>query len=242
VQVKAGGREGYSCTMKLYTVMSSASASASSAFKALVVRVLVALCLGDGLVGATGVEHIALLFDGAGLFVDLCAAVAKGTRLELALDRDGAVAAETLAHVNHALFAFGIALLELLTLRGQRILERRAQTVAGLVALDHDAVAILQAKRQRGACGGLVRLGVCSRRGWSSVRMSLHDCGMVAVRVAGPGETWGRHGRRQHSSHVTCRMSRVGQMLGAAAAESHVSALRCPYDDAWTQTDGQRER
>jgi lysosomal acid lipase/cholesteryl ester hydrolase len=30
-------------------------------------------------------------------------------------------------------------------------------------------------------------------------------------------------------------MSRVGQMLGIAA-ESHVSALRCRYDDAWTQT------
>jgi hypothetical protein len=187
VQVKAGGQEGYSCTVKLYTIM----ASASSAFKALVVRVLVALCLGDGLVGAAGVEHIALLLDGAGLFVDLCAAVAKGARLELALDRDGAVATEALAHVNHALFAFGIALLQLLALRGQRVLERRAQTVAGLVALDHDAVAVLQAEGQRGACGWWVRLGrAASVYGiWSSVRMSLHDCGMVAGCVAGPG--WG---------------------------------------------------
>jgi hypothetical protein len=182
VQVKAGDREGYSCTMKLYTIM------ASSALKALVVRVLVALCLGDGLVGAAGVEHIALLFDGAGLFVDLCAAVAKGARLELALDRDGTVAAEAFAHVNHALFALGIALLQLLALRGQGVLERRAQTVAGLVALDHDAVTVLQAERQRGACGWRVRLVLCSGRVWSSVRMSLHDCGIVAVCVADPGE------------------------------------------------------
>jgi hypothetical protein len=126
--------------------------------QALVLRVLVALGLLDVLARAPRVQHVALLLDRARLLVLHGAAVAKGARLELARHSNGAVAAESLAHVDHALLALGVALLQLLALRGEGVLERRPQTLARRVALDHDAVAVLQAEGERGACGELAGL------------------------------------------------------------------------------------
>lgn len=117
-----------------------------------VVWIFITLCLLDALVGAASIEHVSLLFDGACLLVGLGTALAKGARLQLALDSDRPVAAKPLAHIDHAFFAFCIALLELLALGGEGVFEGRAQTVAGRVPLNHYAVAVLEAKSQGGAC------------------------------------------------------------------------------------------
>jgi hypothetical protein len=117
----------------------------------LVLWVLVALGLLDIFVRPPRVEHVSLLLHGARLLVRLGSSLPKGARLELARDGDGPVAAEALAHVDHALFAFGVAFLQLLALGGQRVLEGWAQTFAGRVSVDHDAVAILEAECQRSA-------------------------------------------------------------------------------------------
>jgi hypothetical protein len=125
--------------------------------QALVLGVLVALGLLDVLARAPRVQHVALLLNRACLLVFHGAAMAEGARLELAGHGNGPVSAESLAHVDHALLALGVALLQLLALRREGVLERRPQTLARRVALDHDAVAVLQAEGQRGACGGVSR-------------------------------------------------------------------------------------
>lgn len=106
------------------------------------------------LVRPSGIQHVALLFDGALLLILLRPAVTEGARLQLALDTDGSVATEALAHVDLALFAFGVSLLELLALGGKRVFERRTKAVAGLIPLDHDAVGVLEAEGERRACNG----------------------------------------------------------------------------------------
>lgn len=58
---------------------------------------------------------------------------------------DGHVAAEALAHVDHAALALAKALLELLALCRQLVDEGRAEAVGGRVALEHDAVGFLEA-------------------------------------------------------------------------------------------------
>jgi len=119
--------------------------------QALVLWILIALGLLDVFVRPPRVEHVSLLLHGARLLVRLGAALAKCARLELAWHGNGPVAAEALAHVNHALFALGVALLQLLALGGEGVFEGRAQTFAGRVSVDHDAVAILEAECQRSA-------------------------------------------------------------------------------------------
>jgi hypothetical protein len=54
------------------------------------------------------------------------------------------VAAESLAHVNHAALALAKAALELLTLGGEGLEEGRREAFEGRVAGDEDAVRILQ--------------------------------------------------------------------------------------------------
>ena len=55
------------------------------------------------------------------------------------------VAAESLAHVNHAAFALAKAALELLALCGEGLEEGRREAFEGRVAGDEDALRILQA-------------------------------------------------------------------------------------------------
>ena len=55
------------------------------------------------------------------------------------------VAAESLAHVNHAAFALAKAALELLALCGEGLEEGRREAFEGGVAGNEDAVRILQA-------------------------------------------------------------------------------------------------
>ena len=62
--------------------------------------------------------------------------------LDLQAHADGLVAPEALAHVDHALLALTVAVLQLLALRRQRVDEWRAQAVARFVALDEDAVGV----------------------------------------------------------------------------------------------------
>jgi hypothetical protein len=119
--------------------------------QALVVWILIALGLLDIFIRAAGVEHVPLLLNGARLLVCLGSSLAKCARLELSLDGDGSVAAEPLAHVNHAFFAFGVPLLQLLALGGERVFEGWTQTFAWRVPVDHYAVAILEAECQRSA-------------------------------------------------------------------------------------------
>jgi hypothetical protein len=45
--------------------------------------------------------------------------------------------------------------LQLLALRGECVFKRRAEAIAGGVALDHYAVAVLEAECQSGACGSI---------------------------------------------------------------------------------------
>lgn len=73
------------------------------------------------------------------------------TRLQLRRDRDGLVAPEALAHINHALLALAVAALQLLALSGERVGEWRAQAVDGFVAVHEHAVRVLEALRERGA-------------------------------------------------------------------------------------------
>jgi len=119
--------------------------------EAFVFRVLVAFCLFDVLVWPTCIQHVSLLLDRARLFIRLGSSLAKCARFQLALDGDWPVAAEPLPHIDHALFALGVAFLQLLALCRERVFEGWAETIAGRVSLDHYAVAVLQAKSQRGA-------------------------------------------------------------------------------------------
>jgi hypothetical protein len=78
-------------------------------------------------------------------------------RLQLPLHGDWPVASEPLAHVDHALFALGVALLQLLALCGERVFQRWSQAVAGAVAFDKDTVAVLQAECKGCSCGVVSR-------------------------------------------------------------------------------------
>ncbi len=66
--------------------------------------------------------------------------------------RGGLVAAEALSHVDHAAAAFAVGLLELLALCRERVDVLGAQALERRVSLDHDAVGLLEAERQRGSC------------------------------------------------------------------------------------------
>jgi hypothetical protein len=127
-----------------------------SPVQALVLRILVALALFDILCGPSRIQHVPLLLNCARLFVLHRSALAECARLELALHGNGSITAEALAHIDHALLALGVALLQLLALGRQGVFEGRAQTFAGAVPLDHDAVAVLQAKGQCSTCSELV--------------------------------------------------------------------------------------
>jgi hypothetical protein len=60
-------------------------------------------------------------------------------------DADGLVAAEALAHVDHAALALAEAALELLALGREGFEEGRGEAFEGRVAGDEDAVAVLEA-------------------------------------------------------------------------------------------------
>jgi hypothetical protein len=67
-----------------------------------------------------------------------------GASLNLDTIRHWLVTAKPLAHVNESAFAFSITLFQLLAARGQCVDEWRSQAIGCCVALDHDAVALLQ--------------------------------------------------------------------------------------------------
>ena len=73
--------------------------------------------------------------------------LARSAAFELVAHADGLVAAEALAHVDHAALALTEAALELLALRGEGVDERRGEAFEGRVAGDEDAVAVLEALR-----------------------------------------------------------------------------------------------
>ena len=108
------------------------------------------------------------------------------SRLQFLRVGNGLVAPEALPHVDHAALALAIAVFELLALGGQGVGEGRAEAVGGGVAVDEDAVAVLEAEGQCRACGKRVR-GKRFRVRWESegVRMSLQEDGMAVVRFDG---------------------------------------------------------
>ncbi len=53
---------------------------------------------------------------------------------------NGLIPSEPFPHINHAAFAFAIALFELLTAGGETVEKRRAETVYRFIALDKYAV------------------------------------------------------------------------------------------------------
>lgn len=65
--------------------------------------------------------------------------------LELQTRRDGRIAAESFPHIHEPAPAFFESHFQLLALRRQGVEERRLEAFEGRVALDHDAVAVLQA-------------------------------------------------------------------------------------------------
>lgn len=69
--------------------------------------------------------------------------------LEL-LEGDGLVAAESLAHVDHASPAVTEGSLELLALGRKGVDERRTEAVGGRVSVHHNALGLLEALRQGG--------------------------------------------------------------------------------------------
>lgn len=77
---------------------------------------------------------------------------ARALRALHGLVRNGRVAAEALAHVDHAALALAVALFQLLALQRECVDEGLAQAVGGFVAMDHDAVGLLEAFGQRLAC------------------------------------------------------------------------------------------
>jgi len=96
------------------------------------------------------IKHIPPLLNGAPLLIALAPALPERAGLQLALHGDRPVAAKALAHVDHAFFALCVAFLQLLALGGECVFEGRAETVAGGVALEHDAVAVLEAEGEGG--------------------------------------------------------------------------------------------
>jgi hypothetical protein len=163
-----------SLTFHISTCPSSSSLLARVLVTAL--AALVALGLVHALVRAACVEHVASLLHGARLLVGLGSALAKGTRLELTLDSDGPVAAEALSHIDHAPFALGIALLQLLALGRECVFERRAEAVAGGVAVDLGSPSVV--------CGGGVRV---------QVRGKYHDAvGVLEAEGQGSADVFAR--------------------------------------------------
>jgi hypothetical protein len=65
---------------------------------------------------------------------------------------DRFVASETFSHVDKASLALPVSVLELLALRWERIDERWFKTVDGFVSVDHNAVTVGEARRERCAC------------------------------------------------------------------------------------------
>jgi hypothetical protein len=74
-------------------------------------------------------------------------ALPRSTAFEFMADTDGLVAAETLAHIDHAAFALAEAAPELLALCRQGIEEWGREAFEGRVARDEDALGILEALR-----------------------------------------------------------------------------------------------
>ena len=70
-----------------------------------------------------------------------------GARFKFQTRRNRFVAAESLAHIDHAALTLAVALLQLLASGGERVDEWRSQAVGRFVAFDEDAVAILEAYR-----------------------------------------------------------------------------------------------
>lgn len=68
------------------------------------------------------------------------------TSLELGGSGDGLIASESFPHVDEAALAFAVAFLELLALGGESVGEGWAETFGGGVAVDEDAVGILEAE------------------------------------------------------------------------------------------------
>jgi hypothetical protein len=64
---------------------------------------------------------------------------------ELMAHTDGLVAAEALAHVDHAAFTLAKAALQLLALRGEGVEERWGEAFGRRVPRDEDAVTVLEA-------------------------------------------------------------------------------------------------
>lgn len=58
---------------------------------------------------------------------------------------NGLISSESFPHINHASFAFAIALFELLTAGGETVEKRGAETIYRFVALDEYAVGVLEA-------------------------------------------------------------------------------------------------
>ena len=109
--------------------------------------VAVGLLNGTGEGGAAGIELVA---------------VAGGLGGLEAAEGDGLVAAEALAHVDHAAAAVAETLLQLLALSWQGLGQRGPQTLGGRVPLHHHALALLQAL---GQCGSWLRRRVGAATG-----------------------------------------------------------------------------
>jgi hypothetical protein len=82
----------------------------------------------------------------AARFSDLLS-LPRSAAFELMAHADGLVAAEALAHIDHAALALAEAALELLALRGESVEERWREAFDGRVPGDEDAVAVLEALR-----------------------------------------------------------------------------------------------
>ncbi len=71
--------------------------------------------------------------------------------LDFLTDSDGLIAPKALSHIDHTPLAFAVALFELLAACGEGVEEWLTQAVRGLVALDQDAVGLLEAESECGS-------------------------------------------------------------------------------------------
>ena len=132
------------------------------------------------------------LAEGALARVQLVA-LPGGVALLDVLEGGGLVAAEALAHVDHAAAALPEALLELLALGGQRLGERGPEALGGRVALDQDALGLLEALRQGGSC-------------WEGDMMLVRLAGSGGPGFVGHGRERGL-GRAEGQAHLFLYMS-----------------------------------